>query len=79
MKGHKIIFAICLSLSSSLIVGGFFVPPMGVIDGSVLTAIGELFGFAALSALPYLINNHKATISHGNTSITVEEADSDED
>ena len=26
---------------------GFIVPPLGTIDGSVLTAIGELFGFTA--------------------------------
>ena len=28
--------------------GGFFVPPMGVIDGSVLTAVGELLLFPTL-------------------------------
>jgi hypothetical protein len=31
-----------------LIIAGFFVPPMGVIDGSVLTAIGELLLFPTL-------------------------------
>ena len=31
-----------------LSVGGFFVPPMGVIDGSVLTAVGELLLFPTL-------------------------------
>jgi hypothetical protein len=31
-----------------LIVGGFFVPPMGIIDGSVLTAVGELLLFPTL-------------------------------
>jgi hypothetical protein len=31
-----------------LIVGGFFVPPMGVVDGSVLTAVGELLLFPTL-------------------------------
>ena len=28
--------------------GGFFVPPMGVIDGSCLTAVGELLLFPTL-------------------------------
>ena len=28
-------------------VASFIVPPLGVIDSSVLTAIGELFGFTA--------------------------------
>ena len=35
-------FVICFFVSVGLMIGGFFVPPMGVIDGSVLTAIGEL-------------------------------------
>jgi sugar phosphate permease len=44
----RITFAICFFVSVRLIVGGFFVPPMGVIDGSVLTAIGELLMFPTL-------------------------------
>ena len=44
----RITFAICFFVSVGLIVGGFFVPPMGVIDGSVLTAIGELLMFPTL-------------------------------
>ncbi|MCQ2608763.1 MAG: hypothetical protein MJ197_08770 [Bacteroidales bacterium] len=30
-----------------MFVAGFFAPPKGVIDGSVITAMGLLFGFAA--------------------------------
>lgn len=30
-------------------------PPMGIIDGSVLTAVGLLFGFAALAQVPEMI------------------------
>ena len=44
----RITFAICFFVSVGLIVGGFFVPPMGVIDGSCLTAVGELLVFPAL-------------------------------
>lgn len=44
----RITFAICFFVSVGLIIGGFFVPPMGVIDGSVLTAIGELLMFPTL-------------------------------
>ena len=29
-----------------IIVIGIFIPPMGIIDGSVLTAIGEVFGLS---------------------------------
>lgn len=41
-------FWTCLTLSAALLVAGFLTPPMAIIDGSVLTAVGELFGFAAL-------------------------------
>ena len=42
-------FFVCLVISVGLIVGGFFVPPMGIIDGSVLTAVGELVAFPTLA------------------------------
>lgn len=41
-------FGVCLVASIGLMVGGVFVPPTGVIDGSVLTAVGLLFGYATL-------------------------------
>ena len=44
----RITFAVCFFVSVGLIVGGFFVPPMGVIDGSCLTAVGELLLFPTL-------------------------------
>jgi sugar phosphate permease len=44
----RITFAICFFVSVGLIIGGFFVPPIGVIDGSILTAIGELLLFPTL-------------------------------
>ncbi|MBR2254113.1 MAG: hypothetical protein IJ895_06865 [Prevotella sp.] len=44
----RITFAVCFFVSVGLIVGGFFVPPMGAIDGSVLTAVGELLLFPTL-------------------------------
>ena len=49
-------FWICLIVSISLIVAGFCVPPMGIIDGSVLTAVGILFGFATLAQIPVIID-----------------------
>ena len=48
-------FWICLIVSISLIVAGFCVPPMGIIDGSVLTAVGILFGFTTLAQIPVII------------------------
>ena len=48
-------FCICLIVSIGLIVAGFCVPPTGIIDDSVLTAVGILFGFAALAQIPIII------------------------
>lgn len=44
----KIVFGVCFFISSGLIVAGFIVPPTGIIDGSVLTAVGELIMFPTL-------------------------------
>jgi len=49
------IFYITLSISICLIVGGFLCPPMGIIDGSVLTAVGELLMFPLIMKLPEAI------------------------
>lgn len=69
---HTVVFAVTLAVSTGLIVAGFIVPPTGVIDPSVLTAVGELFAFAALSQLPFVIRSGKGiTLNHGNTSISV--------
>lgn len=41
-------FHIFATTSLLLIVISFFIPPMGIIDGSVFAGVGELFLFAAL-------------------------------
>lgn len=46
------IFRITFILSVLLIVGGFFCPPIGEIDGSVLSAVGLLLMFATIDKLP---------------------------
>lgn len=63
-------FLVCFFVSVGLIIGGFFVPPTGVIDGSVLTAVGELllfptllYGFRAIEL------GYKVKFQRGNTSI----------
>ena len=53
------VFYINLTLSILLIVGGFVCPPMGVIDSSVLTAVGMLLAFAILAQVPTLIEAAK--------------------
>ena len=70
-----IVFCICLFTSIAMMAVGFILPPKGVIDGSVLTAVGELFGFATLFQLPRMINGHRVELSHGKTSVTVEDTD----
>ena len=52
-----LIFYLNLGVSIALIVGGFFVPPLGVIDGSVLTAVGLLLMFAVLAQVPALLES----------------------
>ena len=52
-------FRVTLILSILLIVGGFVCPPMGVIDSSVLTAVGMLLAFAILAQIPTLIEAAK--------------------
>ena len=65
-------FWVCLVTSIGLFVGGFFVPPMGIIDGSVITSVGILFGFAALGQLPVIIETAgHAKITQGNMTIEV--------
>lgn len=67
----KIAFFIAFGISACLIVGGFFVPPMGQIDGSVLQGVGELMGFGAL-ALGYQALKDGATIKATKGNLNVE-------
>lgn len=71
-KAHWISFWVCLAISVFLMVGGAIVPPPFVIDQSIFKAVAWLFGFAALSQVPALVNSGKtARLQHGNTSLTV--------
>lgn len=68
----KYIFYICLSFAIILFVGGFFCPPMGVIDGSLLKAAGILLGFATLGVAGQNLANGKDIIfSHGDTKVEI--------
>ena len=74
------IFYLTLAISLLLIIGGFLLPPMGIIDGSVLTAVGELLMFGVLAQVPALIdaakNGKSVKISKGD--FTAEVTSSDE-
>ena len=65
-------FGIAFAVSLSLFVGGFFVPPMGQIDGSVLKAGGILLAFGVAAMLPEILRSgRQATFKHGDTSVTL--------
>ena len=54
------VFKVTFVLSVMLIVGGFFCPPIGEIDGSVLSAVGLLLMFATIDKLPDAIRAGKS-------------------
>lgn len=55
-----------------LIVTAFILPPLSVIDNSVLIAVGEINGFAALGAVIKSIDKGRsASIKHNNTELTI--------
>ena len=69
------LFYINLTVSLCLIIGGFLVPPVGIIDGSVLTAVCELLAFAALAQVPEVMkavrNGKSITFTKGDLSVGV--------
>ena len=63
-----------------LIIIAFFIPPTAYIEQSVLIAVGEINGFAALGAVIKAIDKGvDATFQHNNTSVTITNNDEDED
>ena len=76
VKGTPLYMYLIMLVSCLLVVCGFILPPLGVIDGSVLSAIGELMGFGLLvdfvQKLPAIIRaGGKAKFQHGETTIEV--------
>ena len=69
-------FALAFFASVVLMVGGFFTPPQGVIDGSVLTASGELLLFPTLLyAFRALELGYKIKFSKGDASVEIKRKD----
>ena len=63
-----------------LIIVAFILPPLSVIDNSVLIAVGEIDGMIALGAVIKAIDKgESATFTHNNTSITITNDDKEED
>lgn len=69
---HNVWFWVLMVTSIGLIIASFLVPPTGVIDGSVLAAVGELAGFGALGALIKAMDmGVDARVKHKDTEVTV--------
>ena len=69
---NKVAFFICLFTSIALIVTAFFIPPMAVIDGTVIASVGEIFAFAALGVVIDGINKGKSiSLQKGETTLTL--------
>ena len=63
-------------VSFVLLIAGFLLPPVGTIDPTVIKAVGELMGFAAIWMLPRAINAGKnIKLEHGSTTITLNNKD----
>lgn len=73
---HNTWFWVLMITAIILIVASWFTPPMAVIDGSVLAAVGELAGFGALGALIKAMDmGVDARVRHKDTEVTVGDFD----
>ena len=61
LKHHK--YKILTIVSIALLVAGFIVPPTGIIDPSVLTAVGILNAMPVLHSLPEIIKEHTIRVT----------------
>ena len=69
---------VCGIIAFGLLIAGFCLPPMGIIDVSVIQGVGEIFGFATIWMLPKTIAAGKTIkLEHGNTTISVGEQKND--
>lgn len=63
-----------------LIIIAFFIPPTAYIDQSVLIAVGEINGFAALGAVIKAIDKgSSATFHHNGTDVTINSNEDEKD
>lgn len=73
---YYISFWISLTVALALIVIGFFIPPKGQVDGSVITSVGVLFLWPALAFGNKALEEGKtAKITKGDMVVTINESD----
>lgn len=71
MKAY-ITFSVLALIAAAMLIGGFVMPPMGIVDGSVLKSAAVLFGFAALAVLLHAVDKGVgAKLEHGDTTLTI--------
>lgn len=73
----KTVAFILAGLAVALLITGFFMPPVGVIDKSVIQGTGEIVGIIAIFFAWHAVDKgFDAKITHGNTTV---ELTNDED
>lgn len=69
---RHILFDVLSIISVGLIIASFIVPPTGVVDPSVLAAVGEIFGWGALYiVLIAIVKGTPASVQHNGTTVSV--------
>ena len=68
-----------LTISSIiLIIASFFIPPLGIIDGSILAAVGELEVFGVLWIVMHAIEKGTAaSFKKGDVEVDIKEKEED--
>ena len=73
-------FWVLLVFSMAFLTAGLLLPPLGSIDNSVLTGIGELLGFGVIGTVLEAIKaGVDATVNHNGTQITITNDKKEED
>lgn len=75
-RHYVIAFWITLFFAVALLVTGFFMPPMAVIDGSILKAVGELMFWPAIAfGVKAVEDGRVAKINFGKATVRIGEDD----
>lgn len=77
MKKRKILLWTTFGISAALVIADFILT-LGIIDNSVLIAVGELGFFGVLAEIPsYLESKKDISITKGNATITIADINND--
>ena len=69
-----------MAVAVFLMIGAALTPPAFVIDASIFKGVAWLFGFAALSQIPLIIESGRgAKLTHGNTTLVVGKQDENDE